>query len=67
MAITQSDFDALQRAIVGPEQTIEADGRRVTYRPVAELKAAADYATNALSAESGRYQTMQSVTAFVRD
>lgn len=40
MAFTQTDIDALDRAIASGELTVETAGRRISYRSIAELKTA---------------------------
>jgi hypothetical protein len=67
MAVTYQQFEALQAALVAPEQTVEDNGRRVTYRPFKELAGMAGYAANALSAQAGDDATTQSVVASSRD
>lgn len=50
MALTQSDLDALDQAIATGELTVEHNGRRITYRSIAELKAARAHVAAQLSA-----------------
>lgn len=38
MAWTQSDIDALKKAIASGALTVEMDGRRITYRSLAEMR-----------------------------
>lgn len=40
MAFTQTDLDNINAAIATGEMTVECNGRRVTYRSMAELQAA---------------------------
>jgi hypothetical protein len=57
MAITQTQIDALEKAIVSGHLTVEYEDRRVTYRSMAELKEAYDFARQAaglVSADSTR-------------
>jgi hypothetical protein len=42
MAFTQSDLTAIDRAIASGELSVSNDGSTVTYRSVAELRAARD-------------------------
>lgn len=44
MAITQSDLDALDAAILTAELEVEYQGRRVRFRSVAELRQAYEHA-----------------------
>jgi hypothetical protein len=53
MAISQADKDALERALVSGELTVEIDGRRVTYRSIAELRDALGYVERALAVAAG--------------
>lgn len=52
MAFTQSDLDAIDRAIASGELSVTHDGRSVTYRSVAELLRARDRIANAITAAS---------------
>jgi len=55
MAFTQTDIDALDRAIASGELTVETAGRRIVYRSVDELKAARSMITAEIAtAASGR-------------
>jgi hypothetical protein len=47
MAITQTQIDNLEKAIVSGHLTVEYDGQRVTYRSMDDLKAAYDFARQA--------------------
>lgn len=58
MAYTQADLQAVQRAIASGEMTVKHNGREVTYRSVAELRAAenrilADLAVQAQASTGG--------------
>lgn len=66
MALTKSDIDALERALASGELTVEYGGRRVTYRSIAELKAALDYAQAAL-AQTSPTSNQYSLAAFNRN
>lgn len=53
MAFTQTDLDALDRAIASGELSIrDSDGRQVTYRSTDELLKARDKVAGILSASS---------------
>lgn len=52
MALTQSDVDALDRAIATAELEVEVDGRRVRYRSMSDLMAARAHAASLVSAGS---------------
>jgi hypothetical protein len=40
VAVTQSDIDRIDQALASGALTVETDGRRVTYRSIAELQSA---------------------------
>ncbi|MGE0154797.1 MAG: phage head-tail joining protein [Reyranellaceae bacterium] len=67
MAISQTDIDRLEAALMRGELTVEYDGQRVTYRSVAELKAAIAYAKDALAAATPAGAQTVSYAAFARD
>ena len=50
MAYTAAQLQALQDALASGELTVEFDGKRVTYRSIAELKAAIAVVEDALAA-----------------
>ena len=50
MAFTQSDLDALDRAIASGELTIRQGDRVVTYRSISELQAARTLVAKAVTA-----------------
>jgi len=50
MAFTATQLQALQDALTSGELTVEFDGKRVTYRSIAELKAAIAVVEDALAA-----------------
>lgn len=66
MALTQADVDALEKALVSGELTVEYDGRRVTFRSTAEIRDALAYAKAAVAGQSAAPVTV-SVAAFTRD
>jgi hypothetical protein len=49
MAISQSDIDALDAAIVSGALSVEFDGRRITYQNTAQLIAARAHAVQVTS------------------
>ena len=53
MAITQTDLDNLAAAIVSGQLTVEYNGRRVTYRSMAEMKQAYGFAQQLLAGSGG--------------
>ena len=50
MAITQADVDALEKAVMTGERSVEYDGRGVEFRSIEELLKALGYAKAALEA-----------------
>lgn len=52
MAFTQADLNAVDAAIATGEMTVEVDGRRVTYRSVAELERAKQIIQGSLGQQS---------------
>jgi len=50
MALTQTDLDALDRAIATSELEVQMDGRRVKYRSTVELIQARDHVAGVLRA-----------------
>jgi len=67
MAISQTDIDRLEAALMRGELTVEYDGQRVTYRSVAELKAAIGYGKEALAAASATGAQTVTYASFSRD
>ena len=63
MALSSSDLAALEKALASGELTVEYDGKRVTYRSVAELRQAIDYVKSELAAAE---HTTQSFAQFTR-
>lgn len=53
MALTQSDLDALDRAIASAELTVTVDGRSVTYRSISDLKKARDHVAGVIGKDAG--------------
>lgn len=49
MALTQTDLDNLDAAIVASELEVEVDGRRVKYRSMNELLRAREHAAGVIS------------------
>ena len=54
MAFSQADLDAVRAAIASGALSVTLDGRTVTYRSVAELFAAEQRITSALSGRASR-------------
>lgn len=54
MAFTQSDIDALDRAISSGELSVTSNGRTVTYRNIADLLTARGYAAQQVAAATAR-------------
>lgn len=54
MAITQTDVDTLDLAIVSGELKVRLDGREVTYHSKAELLAARAHAVSVIAVSAGR-------------
>ncbi len=52
MAFTQSDLDAIERAIASGELTVRTDDRSITYRGMDELMKARDAIKSALAEAS---------------
>lgn len=52
MAFTQSDLDAIDRAIASGELSFTHNGRSVTYRSMSDLLKARDRIANEISASS---------------
>ena len=59
MTYSQSQLDVLEAALASGALTVEYDGRRVTYRSVAELKEAIAEVRTALDAASGKTRVRQ--------
>jgi hypothetical protein len=57
MAFTQSDVDALDRAIAAGELEVENNGRRVKYRSIAELLKARELMIGEVTAAAGNRPT----------
>lgn len=53
MALSQTDLDALDRAIASGELTVSYDGRTVTYRSINELKKAREHVAGVIAAGTG--------------
>jgi hypothetical protein len=67
MAISQTDVDNLERAVATGELTVVYDGRSVTYRSIAELLRALDYAKAQIAtASTAGGAVTQSFAAFDR-
>ena len=54
MAYTEIQAQALREALVSGVLTVEYDGKRVTYRSIAEIKDALAQVETALAREDGR-------------
>jgi len=52
MALSQTDLDALDTAIASGALTVELEGRRVTYRSIAELKEARKHVAEQIEQQS---------------
>lgn len=52
MALTQTDLDNLEAAMVSSELEVELEGRRVRYRSLAELKGAYQIAKDIINAQA---------------
>ena len=57
MALTQTDLDALDRAIAGAELTVTVDGKSVTYRSISDLKRAREHVAGVIAAAAGTRRT----------
>lgn len=58
MALTQTDIDALDRAIASGELTVTVDGKSVTYRSISELKRARDHVSGVIATSAGRRRSV---------
>ncbi|MGE0155179.1 MAG: phage head-tail joining protein [Reyranellaceae bacterium] len=67
MALSQSDLTRLETALAQGEMTVEYDGRRVTFRSVAELKDAIAYVKGELAAQTAGGNVTTSYASFARD
>lgn len=67
MALTQAHLDALETAIASGELTVEYDGKRVTYRSISDLKAAADYVRSQIADQSAEGRAEQTLATFSRE
>lgn len=68
MAITQTDIDRLEKALMRGELSVDYDGTRVTYRSTDELKSAIAYAKGQLNVTQGKpTRTTQTFAQFTRD
>lgn len=63
MALTQTDIDALDKAIAGAELTVAVDGKSVTYRSISELKRAREHIAGVIKTSTG---TRRSVFHFTK-
>ncbi len=54
MSLTQTDLDALDKAIAGAELTVTVDGKSVTYRSINELKRAREHVCGVIATASGK-------------
>lgn len=50
MALTQSDLDALDRAIASGTLSVEFDGRKMTYQSTSQMIAARNHAATVINA-----------------
>lgn len=53
MALTQTDLDALDRAIASAVLTVTVDGKSVTYRSIGDLKRAREHVASVIASSSG--------------
>ncbi len=53
MPVTQADIDALNAAIASGEKQVALGAQQVTYRSIAELKAARDDLQSQMDAQNG--------------
>lgn len=69
MAVSQTDVDALERALMSGRLTVRQGDQLVTYRSVAELREALGYAREQLAAASapGGQSVTQSFASFSRE
>jgi hypothetical protein len=69
MAYTTTQLQALEDAIATGELTVEYDGKKVTYRSIAELLTARDFVRGELIAAGTITDTTirRSVTSFSKD
>lgn len=58
MALSQTDIDALDKAIASGELTVSYDGRTVTYRSIGELKRAREHVAGVVAASAGTKRTV---------
>jgi hypothetical protein len=54
MALTQTDLDALDRAIASAELTVTWNGKTVTYRSIAELTRARNHVASVIAESAGK-------------
>lgn len=64
MAFTQTDLDNINTAIATGEMTVEFNGRRVTYRSMAELERAKTHVQGELARNTQSTITPRSVYQF---
>lgn len=64
MAFTQSDIDALDRAISSGELRIMSNGREVIYRNIDELLRAREYAAQQVAAATARHYPRHQLADF---
>lgn len=67
MALTNADLTRLESALAQGEMTVEYDGKRVTFRSVAELKEAIAYVKDALAAQTPAGSQTVTYASFSRD
>jgi DNA-binding response OmpR family regulator len=67
MAITQTDVDNLDLAIVAGELKVRLDGREVTYHSKAELLAARAHAASLVASAAGRVGPRHQLADFSDD
>ena len=65
MSLSQTDLDTIEAAIVKGERVVQYADRRVEYRSVAEMIAAASYARAQIKAAAGVSRT--TLVSFARD
>lgn len=64
MALTQTDLDNINTAIATGEMTVEFNGRRVTYRSMAELERAKTHVQGELARTAQTTSSPRSVYQF---
>lgn len=66
MAITQTQIDALESALLSGELMVRYDGKQIQYRSIAELRSALAYARAQLAQSTAQGPVRQTVAVFTR-